>query len=74
MPTREYLLPFHCSHQAVAHVLQLLSHFPWRALQFVRDLLLFGRIQDVEALATTTTGLEGKTREGQGWGCTGRHQ
>jgi hypothetical protein len=67
MPTCEYLLPFHFSHQAVAHVLQLLRDFPRRALQLVRDLLLFGRVQDVEALATKTTALEGKTRGGQGW-------
>ena len=47
------------SHEAIAHVLQLLRNFTRRALQLVRDLFLLGWVQDVEAFAAEGAGEEG---------------
>jgi hypothetical protein len=54
------------SHEAVTHVLQLLRNFSRRFIQFVRDLLLFGSVQDVEAFAPATTASAGSKRERKG--------
>ena len=55
-----------CSHETVAHVLQLFRDLPGRALELVSDLFLLGRVQNVEALATGKTVSEGRKREGNG--------
>lgn len=54
-PSLLSLLLSNCSHEAVSHILQFLCDLPGRALQLVRDLLLLGRIEYVEALAAAET-------------------
>jgi hypothetical protein len=54
-PSLLSLLLSNCSHEAVSHILQFLCDLPGRALQLIRDLLLLGRIEYVEALAAAGT-------------------
>ena len=52
-------------HKAVAHVFQLFSDFTGCSLELVGDLLLFGRVEDVEAL---TTGKVDVRNDDEEWG------